>query len=370
MRADFKKGFYAFGIWLIPVALVLIEAAIFLGKANWKSGYVSYFITFWILRAVLAPLIVYYTIRFWVEHSKWLRIVLTHITGFILFSILFWAGAYFILHDILHRSEFFGVQRTASNLQVFSLIVDNSISTNTIVYVSTVAFCYVWEFFKRNVSINKRAIELESSLLTSQLELLKGQLNTHFLFNTLHTISSLVIRGQKEEANKMLVRLSELLRFALKENKEQLIPLFREIELLQLYLDIQQTRFKERLQVSMNINTPPQTTLVPSLLLQPLVENAVKYAVEPYTEQGHIQIDIHSVNGSLCITVKDNGKKDFTKIDFHSGIGLSNTKERLQKLYPGEHTLSIEPNVSRGVIVNIKIPNQTIKDAAVESINS
>ncbi len=370
MRGDFKKGFYVFGIWLVPVALVMIEAVIFLGKANWKSDYVSYFVVFWILRALLAPLIVFYTIRFWAEHSKWLRLVLTHVTGFILFSILFWASAYFILHDILHGSEFFGVQKTATNLHVFGLIVDNSVSTNCIVYASTVAFCYVWEFFKRNVSINKKAMELERSLLTSQLELLKGQLNTHFLFNTLHTISSLVIRGQKEEANKMLVRLSELLRFALKENNEQLIPLFREIELLQLYLDIQQTRFKERLQVSMNINTPPRTTLVPSLLLQPLVENAVKYAVEPYTEQGHIEIDILSVNGSLCITVKDNGKKDFREIDFHSGIGLSNTKERLQRLYPGEHTFSIGPNASYGVIVNIKIPNQNIADAAVESINS
>jgi len=370
MQGDFKKGFYMFGIWLVPVVLVLIEAAIFLGKANWKSAYVSYFITFWILRAILAPLIVYYTLRFWVEHSKWLRLVLTHVTGFILFSILFWIGAYFILHDILHRNEFFGAERTASNIQVFGLIVDNSVSTNTIVYVSTVVFCYVWEFFKRNVSINKKAMELERSLLTSQLELLKGQLNTHFLFNTLHTISSLVIRGQKEEANKMLVRLSELLRFALKENKEQLIPLFREIELLQLYLDIQQTRFKERLQVSMNVRTSPQTTLIPSLLLQPLVENAVKYAVEPYTEQGHIEIDIYSANGSLYVTVKDNGRKDFREIDFNSGIGLSNTKERLQKLFPGEHKFAIEPNAVQGVRINIEIPNQTIGNAPVENINS
>ena len=370
MRETLKKGFYVFGVWLLPVALIMIEAAIFLGKANWKSTYISYFLAFWILRAVLAPLIVYYTLRFWVEHSKWLRLVLTHLTGFILFSLLFWIGAYFILHDLLHRNEFFGVERTGSNIQVFGLIVDNSVSTNCIVYVSTVVFCYVWEFFKRNVSINKKSMELEKSLLTSQLELLKGQLNTHFLFNTLHTISSLVIRGQNEEANKMLIRLSELLRFALKENKEQLIPLFREMELLQLYLDIQQTRFKERLQVSMNVKTPLQTTLVPSLLLQPLVENAVKYAVEPYTERGHIEIDIHSANGSLYITVKDNGKRDFNEIDFNSGIGLANTKERLQKLYKGEHNFSIEPNASGGVMISIRIPKQSISDGPIESINS
>jgi len=243
------------------------------------------------------------------------------------------------------------------------MIVDNSIATNTIVYVSTVVFCYAWEFFRQNTIINKRANELERSLLTSRLELLKGQLNTHFLFNTLHTISSLVVREQNEEANKMLIRLSELLRFSLKENKEQLIPLYREMELLQLYLDIQQTRFKERLQVNLQVQPATQSALIPSMLLQPLVENAVKYAVEPYTEKGIIDIDIHAVNGTLYVSVTDNGKKDFYHIDFSTGIGLTNTKERLQNLYPGNHKFSVQPNRQQGVKVAIEIPNQTTEHA-------
>ncbi len=367
----FKKGFYVMGVWLLPVVLILLEASIFLGKANWQSPYVPYFIAFWTIRAVLAPAIVYYTIRFWVEHTKWIRLFLVHVAGFILFSILFWTISYLVLHGLLHKSEFFGVQRTATQIGVFGMIVDNSISTNSIVYVSTVALCYVWEFLKRNVSINKRAMELERSLLTSRLELLKGQLNTHFLFNTLHTISSFVVRNQNEEANKMLVRLSELLRFALKENKEQLIPLHREMELLQLYLDIQQTRFKDRLQVNLNVQSPAQTTLVPSLLLQPLVENAVKYGVEPYSDKGLVEIDINQKNGSLHISVKDNGKKDFSSINFNSGIGLTNTRERLQKLYAHEHKFSISPNRSgKGVMVTIEIPNQTIAHVPAENINS
>lgn len=361
---------YTLGIWLVPVLLVMIEGALFLGKANWRSAYVPYFITFWILRAVLAPFIVFYTLKFWVKHEKWLRLFLVHIAGFLLFSVLFWSLAYLILHDILGRSEFFGVGRTSTNVGIFGMLVDNSISTNIIVYVSTVGFCYIWEFVRQNMIINKRAMELEKSLLTSKLELLKGQLNTHFLFNTLHTISSFVVRKQNDEANKMLIRLSDLLRFALKENKEQLIPLHKEMELLQLYLDIQQTRFKERLQLSVNVQPSVRDNLVPSLLLQPIVENAVKYGVEPFSQQGRIGIDIHAVNGKLNIFVSDNGKRNFKEINFDAGIGLGNTRERLKQLYPDYKFQILPNNGDSGVTVAIEIPRQTLQNVPAESIDS
>lgn len=356
---NLKKGIYVLGIWFTPVFLVLIEAALFLSKANWQSAYVPYFITFWILRAALSPLIVFYTLRFWVVHTKAYRLFLVHAAGFVLFSALFWSIAYLVLNGLMHRSEFFNFTHGSTSMQVFGVIVDNSISTNSIVYASTVGFCYIWEFLRQNISINKRAMDLEKSLLTSRLELLKGQLNTHFLFNTLHTISSFVVRKQNDEANKMLVRLSELLRFALKENGEQLIPLSKELELLQLYLDIQQTRFKERLDVDLQVGQAVQNVYVPSLLLQPLVENAVKYGIEPFSENGKIQIEIGGENGKLNIVIKDSGQTSFDQINFDSGIGLANTKERLEQLYSNEYRFGIMPNDSgKGVIVSIEIPKQ------------
>ncbi|MGB8191924.1 MAG: histidine kinase [Chitinophagaceae bacterium] len=355
----YRKGIYVFGIWFIPVVLVLLEAIVFLGKSNWNSPYLPYFITFWLLRALLSPLIVLYTLKFWMVNIRIARLFFTHVAGFLLFSAIFWSSAYLLLHELLHKSEFFGVARTGTSMQVFGMIVDNSISTNSIVYVSTVGFCYIWEYLSQNISINKKAMELERSLLTSRLELLKGQLNTHFLFNTLHTISSFVVRKQNDEANKMLVRLSELLRFSLRENKQQLIPLHKEMELLQLYLDIQETRFRDRLQLDVRVQPSVQNSLVPSMLLQPIVENAVKYGVEPYNDKGKIIIDIHSVNGKLVILVKDNGKKNFREINFNAGIGLSNTRERLKQLYATNQRLVISPNQSgQGVLVAIEIPNQ------------
>ena len=367
----FKKGLYVLGIWLVPVLLILLEGALFLSKANWKSDYVPYFVTFWKLRALLAPFIVFYTLKFWVVHTKPFKLFLVHTAGFLLFSIIFWTSAYFFLRDILRESEFFGMLNTNSNVHVFGMIVDNSVSTNIIVYVSTVGFCYILEFFRQNIAINKKAMDLERSLLTSRLELLKGQLNSHFLFNTLHTISSFVVRGQNDEANKMLIRLSELLRFALKENKEQLIPLHKEMELLQLYLDIQQTRFKERLELCLRVEPAVENSLVPTLLLQPIVENAVKYAIEPFSDSGRIGIDIGKQNGKLSIVIKDSGRRSFSEINFDSGIGLSNTKERLQQLYPDDHRFSMRPNQKgKGVIVTIEIPNQTSADAGIENSHS
>ena len=166
------------------------------------------------------------------------------------------------------------------------------------------------------------------------------------------------------------MRLSELLRFSLKENKEQVIPLVRELELLQLYLDIQQTRFRDRMDVTLRVPSNTENIMVPSMLLQPIVENAVKYAVEPYSTEGKIEIDINTSNGTLYISVKDNGKKKFEKIDFDSGIGLTNTKERLQNLYPGRHSFSIQPNNEQGVTVSIAIRNHTENHATTEGTYS
>jgi signal transduction histidine kinase len=366
-----EKLYIFFGIWLIPVILVMLEGAFMLARKDMRSPYIIYFMTFWIVRAVLAPLIVLYTLKFWSAHKRVFYLFLLHAAGFLLFSVLFWSLTYLTLNNLLERTEIFGVKANATSIQVFAMIVDNSLSTNSVVYVSTVAFCYVWEFFRQNISINKRAMELERSLLTSRLDLLKGQLNTHFLFNTLHTISSFVVRNRNEEANKMLVRLSELLRFALKENTEQLIMVNKEITLLQLYLDIQQTRFRERLQVNIDTEPSVQNDLIPSLILQPVVENAMKYAVEPYNGTATIDISIKQCNGVLKICIKDTGMKPFHEINFNAGIGLSNTRERLKQLYGVDDLLTIGPGeAGHGVTVTINIPHQRTNNARVEDINS
>jgi signal transduction histidine kinase len=356
----------------MPVLFVVIESLIFLPKAMRKTTFLPYFITLWSVRALLAPVIVFYTFRYWVEYNRIFKMFFIHLGGFFLFSILFWGLSYLALSEILYQNKLFGLDKNTDRLSVFGLIADNSISVNIIVYVSTVVFCHVSELFNRTLSANHRASELEKSLLVSRLEVLKGQLNTHFLFNTLHTISSLVVRHQNEEANKILVRLSELLRFSLRDNKDQLIPLAKEIEILQLYIDIQRTRFKERMRVNIAYDEDLSNALVPSLIFQPLVENAVKYAVEPFSETGIIDIDIRAGRSeTLCICIRDNGKNDFKNARFNTGIGLSNTRERLKQLFGNNYKFVISPNTSGlGVQVSFIIPLQFANVERAENIDS
>ena len=353
-----RKLLFASAIWLLPALLVIIESLIFLPKTLRTNSFIYYFVIFWSARALLAPVIILYTLKTWVNYNRTIRFFLTHLLGFLLFSVLFWMIAYFFLQDTLYRNWLFGFNEDDTRLSVFRLIVDNSLSINIIVYISTVAFCYIWEFFRRNTEANQKAAALEKSLLTSRLELLKGQLNTHFLFNTLHTISSLVIRNKGEEANNILLKLGELLRFALKDNKEQLIPLEKEIEILQLYLDIQQTRFNSRLDISIHYAPELNNVLVPALLLQPLVENAIRYAVEPFKETGKIGIIVKKINDMISVTIADNGQTPFESINFNTGIGLQNTKERLEQLFGKNQSFTIQPNHSAGTKVNFFIPLQ------------
>ncbi len=353
-----RKPLYASAVWLLPALLVIIESFIFLPKALRVNDFIYYFVIFWSTRALLAPVIILYTLKTWVDHNRTVRFFLVHLFGFLLFSVLFWVITYLFLEDTLYQNVLFRLNNESTRLSVFGLIADNSLSVNILVYVSTVAFCYIWEFFRRNAEANIKAAALERSLLTSRLELLKGQLNTHFLFNTLHTISSLVVRNKGEEANNILLKLGELLRFALKDNKDQLIPLRKEIEILQLYIDIQQTRFNSRLDIKINYAPELNDVLIPSLLLQPLVENAIRYAVEPFKETGKIVITVKKINDMISVTISDNGQTPFETINFNIGIGLQNTKERLEQLFGKDQSFTIEPNQSAGTRVNLLLPLQ------------
>jgi len=353
-----RKSIFVSAIWFLPAVLVIIESFVFLPRTLRTNSFITYFVIFWSARAALAPLIIFYILKTWVDYNRTIRFFFVHLLGFFLFSVLFWVITYFFLQDTLYRNGLFGFDNEGTKLGVFRLIVDNSLSINIIVYVSTVAFCYIWEFFRRNTEATQKAAALERSLLTSRLELLKGQLNTHFLFNTLHTISSLVIRNKGEEANNILLKLGELLRFALKDNKEQMIPLEKEMEILQLYLDIQQTRFNSRLDIKIHYAPELNHVLVPPLLFQPLVENAIKYAVEPFKETGKIGIVVKKINDMISVTIADNGQTPFETINFNTGIGLQNTKERLEQLFGKNQSFSILPNQSAGTMVNIFLPFQ------------
>jgi len=220
--------------------------------------------------------------------------------------------------------------------------------------------------------INEKKLHIEAVRLShiSQIKMLRYQINPHFLFNTLNAVSTLVLRGSKDKANGMLVRLSTFLRFSLDNDPEKKIRLFEELKALMLYLEIEKTRFEDRLTVKFKIEQKTEALLVPSLLLQPLVENSIKYAIAQMTQGGVIEVSAKCQDGYLQMEVADNGPvqdtaylaaKSGTKgqtASSHTGVGVQNIVDRLNVLYPDNHNFKITRGLRAGYCVQISIPEE------------
>ncbi|MBE1300301.1 MAG: hypothetical protein GJ680_10405 [Alteromonadaceae bacterium] len=195
----------------------------------------------------------------------------------------------------------------------------------------------------------------------AQLQMLRYQLNPPFLFNTLNTIYALTQLGQVDIAKSMISKLSQFLRYSLESNPNELIKFSQEVEALQLYLGIEKVRFEDRLEFSSEISQEAQRCLVPSMIVQPLIENSIKYAVSNRESTGIIKLTAQVIDNCLEISVSDNGP-DKTKINTSSvkstGIGINNIKQRLQTLYDGDFTMKQEQLAPSGLKVTIKLPSQ------------
>jgi signal transduction histidine kinase len=207
--------------------------------------------------------------------------------------------------------------------------------------------------------------QLEARLERAQLQTLKLQLQPHFLFNTLNTITAL-IGVDPRVAERMVSGLSELLRLSLRNAGEQEVPLSRELELLEHYVEIQQIRFRDRLTVTLEVAPDAMHALVPNFILQPLVENAIRHGIGPRAAPGHVDVRAYRENGSLHLRVADNGVGSRVRPSepSHEGIGLGNTKARLEHLYGNEHEFSARGGSNGGFVVDIVIPFRARVDSA------
>lgn len=208
---------------------------------------------------------------------------------------------------------------------------------------------------KRNV------LQANTQAHQAQLKMLRYQLNPHFLFNTLNAISTLILVEENKTANGMVTKLSEFLRYSLDKDPMKKVTLESEIHALQLYLDIEKVRFEDRLQVTFNIAKDCQNALLPSMILQPLAENAIKYAIAVQEDGGTITVNVNRFGNDLLVEVADNGPGAEIKdgnLYRESGVGLANTRERLQALYPNQFSLVVSQNTPTGVKVNIRMPYQ------------
>jgi two-component system, LytTR family, sensor kinase len=224
------------------------------------------------------------------------------------------------------------------------------------------ALYYAINYFVRAEEQADQMIRLEAAATSAQLTMLRYQLNPHFLFNTLNSISTLVMLKHTDQANAMLSRLSSFLRFTLINEAEAKVTLTQEVETLKLYLDIEKMRFEERLRTEFSIDDDARDALMPSLLLQPLVENAIKYAVTPQEEGADISIIAQRAGDRLRIIVSDTGPGLQTTAPdpkFSTGVGMANTRERLIQAYGEEQRFDHYARSGGGFEVVIEFPYQT-----------
>jgi hypothetical protein len=201
--------------------------------------------------------------------------------------------------------------------------------------------------------------QLAEQLTSSQLNALKMQMHPHFLFNTLGAIMVLVRQQKGREAEMMLSRLSDLLRHTLDHVEAQEVPLWRELDFLRLYLSIEQVRFEDRLRVRIDAGAEVSDALVPHMALQPIVENAIRHGLGQSEEPVLIHVSASRANGDLTLTVTDDGPGCPTPVLEEKGIGLTNTRNRLTRLYGAEATFSAENRAPRGVQVRMTLPYHT-----------
>ena len=226
---------------------------------------------------------------------------------------------------------------------------------NLLIYWIIVSAAHVAIYQRQLRERELRAVELEKHLATVRLQALQMQLNPHFLFNTLNSVAALMHRDV-EAADRMLVRLGELLRRTLDGTGTQEVLLSEELDFLSGYLEIEKTRFGDRLSIRMEIAPETRSTLVPNLVLQPLVENAIKHGIEPRAKPGEIVIRAFAEVGQLHLEVSDNGRGPVAPSSKREGIGWANTRARLSHLYGDQQSMEIDGKPNGGFSVHIRFP--------------
>lgn len=239
-----------------------------------------------------------------------------------------------------------------------SFFFDLGFLDDLMVYFAVLGTGVARDYFLRYQARLEETSRLQALLTEARLDALRSQLNPHFLFNTLNAVSALVERDPRG-VRKMIAQLSNLLRYTLEESAEQEVPLTRELDLLSEYVELMQIRFQGKLNVAMHVDDSARDALVPSLILQPLVENAIKHGTGQLvgSAPGEIEIRAERIADQLRITVADNGPGPSSRASIDgTGVGLSNTTARLRQLYGAEYGLTLRHRIEGGAMVEVVMP--------------
>lgn len=314
----------------------------------------------WLLYSLLAPGVAWCVNRFPIAAGRVPRRLLLHAAAGVLFALVHSTlmALYFRIFHLYPAGETMaGAARRLA--LVFSGI-------NVLVYFGLAGVYHALRYFREVRHREVLAAELRASLTAARLAALRAQLNPHFLFNTLNATSTLALTGEREQVVQIIGHLSDLLRVSLDRNLPQEIPLERELGILSAYLEIQRIRFGSRLAVELDVPAEVRVALVPVMLLQPLVENAFEHGVARRPGPGRVRVHARRAADRLVVEVEDTGPgfAGEAAAEVREGIGLGNTRARLEQLYGDAQRLDVGNRPEGGARVSVSLPWHLAEEAA------
>jgi two-component system, LytTR family, sensor kinase len=349
------------GMWVALALILTAQHYLALSAAGRDPSWLSVFTRqaqIWGAWALLTPLVFAAAARVPLLPGRLLRGILTHLPI---------ASAVIVLHTAIVGPLTFaigllpayamGTAPTAGGL--FVSMLRSNFAVLLLVYALLVALQHVMTYGSVVHARETRASQLETQLARARLDVLQMQLQPHFLFNTLHAVSALMERDTAA-ARRMLTHLSDLLRASLAAPDTQEVTVEEEMAFLDRYIDIQRMRFHDRLVVDVEVEPAALRAMVPRLLMQPLVENAIRHGIGTRTGPGRIEVSVRRANGDLHLTVTDNGTgiPDGGLAAVRQGVGLSNTQARLAHLYGDRQLFELRNAEGGGTIASVRIPFQ------------
>ena len=316
---------------------------------------------YWFVPAAFTLPIFYLARRYRFDSGRWAAPLAIHIGAALLFSVIH-LGCMLITRAALWTDA--GkpptIAWTTFAQRQYLMQLDWLLMT----YSAIIGLSYALDYRRESQARAVSEAQLETRLIEAQLKTLQAELHPHFLFNTLHAISTLV-HTDPESADRMISRLSDLLRLTFDDTGAAAVSLQTELEFLQKYLEIEQIRFQDRLSVRYDVQAETLDAEVPRMILQPLVENAIKHGVSPRSGRGLVQISSRIRDSALWIEIRDNGVglSGQARSRLRTGVGLSNTRARLECLYGAAHRLDFSEG-TEGLAVEMQIPLTRIPPGA------
>jgi hypothetical protein len=341
-----------FSAWTLIVLTFSVQAYVFAVARGRPDNFWHEFLVAssdWYIWAALTPLVLFFCRRLRITSDNWIPTVLMHLIAGIAISFLQLA-IQVRLNYILNP----GYKMTYWRVLYFFATFKGHI--NLLTYWVIVALNHGFYYYEQSRARELTWSRMEADLANAQLQVLNMQLHPHFLFNTLNSISTL-ISEDPQAARQMVLKLSDLLRASLNKIDQPAVPLRQELELLDCYISIEQTRFKDRLAIEKEIDSAALACEVPTMILQPLLENAVRHGIAKHKQADRISIVAQHTNGRLLLEVRNRiGSVENNGSPPARGIGLSNTRARLEQLYSNHHSFEIANREGGGVVVKLSLP--------------